>query len=395
MTPVKRKGVMTVDPTELLALTHELIRIESHPDAPGREAQIGHFLVNWFGEHKIEAKRQPVVEDRANVIARLPGGDGPTLMLCGHLDTMPPGLMENAFAPVVEGAGLAAILRGRGACDMKGAVAAMSCSLTAIRESEISRQGELIFAGTVDEETGALGTKHLIDQGIITDYALVGEPTGLRLGVAHKGASFIRIALTGRGAHGSVPEKGVNAATYAARIAVLLEEKLRCRLAKRSHPLLGTPTVSVGRICGGTKPNIVAETCELDIDRRSLPGETGTVEEIRALVAGVCNGVDGLTYTVSEMPETTVVPHGPLSTAPNSTLAKVVAQACRDLGLDDRPIAVPYWTDGGVLAAAGIETIILGPGDIALAHGPNEAVPVAELGKAAQLYVTVALQLLG
>ena len=384
-------------PTEeqgaVLALTQELIRIESHSDAPGREAQIGDFLVDWFGSRNVVARLQPVVDGRANVIARLPGGDGPSLMLCGHLDTMPAGAMENAFSPRIEGED--AILHGRGACDMKGAVAAMACTLVAIKKSGVPLRGDLVFAGTVDEESDALGAKRLIDEGILTTYAVVGEPTSLRLAVAHKGSSFIRVTLYGRGAHGSCPEKGVNAATHAARIAVALEEELRPQLAKRTHPLLGSSTVSVGRICGGTKPNIVAETCEIDIDRRILPSESNTVEEIRALVDKICGDVDGLRFAVELLPQSGVVPHGPLETDPASPLAKSVAKACRELNLDDEPIGVTYWTDGGVLATAGIETVVLGPGDIGLAHGPNEAVPIAELDEAARLYTSVALQLLG
>ncbi len=383
-----------IDPTEVLTLTRELIRIESHSDAPGREAQIGIFLVDWFKNHGIDAVRQPVVDDRANVIARLPGGDGPSLMLCGHLDTMPPGLMKDAFNPTVDGSGPNAALHGRGACDMKGAVAAMACTLAAIKKSGLPLKGDLIFAGTVDEEAGAIGAKHLVDEGIVTTCAIVGEPTALQIGVAHKGAHFIRVVVHGRGAHGSCPEKGINAVTYASRIAVALEEELRSQLAKRTSPLLGRSTVSVGRISGGTKPNIVAETCELDIDRRTLPDEANPVEEIRALVAEICDEVEDLTYTVSEMPATAVVPHRPLVTSPEATLAKAVAQACRNLSLDDQPIGVTYWTDGGVLAAAGIETVILGPGDIALAHGPNEAVPIGELGKVAQLYANVTSHLM-
>ncbi len=385
-----------IDPTEVLTLTQELIRIESHSDATGREAQIGYFLVDWFRERGIEAVRQPAVDDRANVIARLPGGgDGSSLMLCGHLDTMPPGLMKDAFNPTVDGSGPNAMLHGRGACDMKGAVAAMACALVALKKSAIPLNGDLIFAGTIDEEAGAIGAKRLVDEGIVTTYAIVGEPTALRVGIAHKGAHFIRVVVHGRGAHGSTPEKGINAVTYASRIAVALEEELRSQLAKRTSPLLGTSTVSVGRISGGTKPNIVAESCELDIDRRTLPGEANPVEEVRTLVAEICDEVEDLAYTVSEMPETAVVPHSPLVTSPEAILAKAVTQACRDLSLDDRPIGVTYWTDGGVLVAAGIETVVLGPGSIALAHGPNEAVPIGELEKAAQLYANVTLHLLG
>jgi len=390
-----QQSPLTAEQDAVLGLTQKLIRTESHSDAPGREAQIGGFLVDWFKEHGIDAKRQPVVGDRANVIARIPGGDGPSLMLCGHLDTMPAGAMEDAFSPRIESEGKDAILHGRGACDMKGAVAAMACTLVAIKKSGVPLTGDLVFAGTVDEESGALGAKRLIDEGIVTTYAVVGEPTSLRLAVAHKGSSFIRVTLYGRGAHGSCPEKGVNAATYAARIAVALEEELRPQLAKRTHPLLGSSTVSVGRICGGTKPNIVAEVCEIDIDRRVLPDESDTVEEIRGLVDRTCGNVDGLRIAVELLPQSGVVPHVPLETDPASPLAKSVATICRELNLDDRPIGVTYWTDGGVLATAGIETVVLGPGDIGLAHGPNEAVPIAELDEAARLYTELALRLLG
>jgi len=379
----------------VLALTQQLIRIESHSDAPGREAPIGEFLVDWFTHRGVEARLQPVVDGRANVIARLPGGGGPSLMLCGHLDTMPAGAMKDAFSPRLDGEGENSVLHGRGACDMKGAVAAMACTLAAIRQSGAPLEGDLIFAGTVDEESGALGAKRLIDAGIVTTYAIVGEPTALRLAVAHKGSAFIRVTLHGRGAHGSCPEKGVNAATAAARLAVALEEDLHPRLTERTHPLLGPSTVSVGRICGGTKPNIVAETCEVDIDRRVLPGETAAVEEIRALVERICGNVDGLRIAVELLPQSSVVPHGPLETDPASPLATAVTEVCRNLDLDDGPIGVTYWTDGGVLTAAGIETVVIGPGDIGLAHGPNEAVPIAELKTAARLYTDLALRLLG
>jgi len=229
--------------------------------------------------------------------------------------------MKDTFSPRIEGEGKDAILHGRGACDMKGAVAAMACTLVEIKKSGVPLTGELVFAGTVDEESGALGAKRLIDAGIVTTCAVVGEPTSLRLAVAHKGSSFIRVTLYGRGTHGSCPDKGINAATYAARVAVALEEELRPQLAQRTHPLLGASTVSVGRICGGTKPNIVAETCEIDIDRRILPGESNAVEEIRALVDKLCGDIDRLSVAVELLPQSGVVPHGPLETDPTSSLS--------------------------------------------------------------------------
>ena len=369
---------------EVLRLVQDLISIESHVNATGREAAIGRFLAEWFQQHEIEAELQLVEDDRANVVARIAGGDGPSLMLNGHMDTVPAGDMANAFVPRIHDD----VLWGRGACDMKGAIAAMACALAAIRREDTSSHltGDLLFTGTVGEETGSIGVKALIDAGVRTHYAIVGEPTSLRVGIAHKGACFIRISLTGRGAHGSCPDKGVNAVSYASRMIQALETDLRSELSKRSHALLGTSTISIGRISGGTQPNIVAEHCFVDIDRRPLPGEEGIVEEIRALVANICDSIDGLSWCVEEMPETSVVPHSALGTAPDTVLAKSAQQTCIQLGLPSDPVGVTYWTDGGHLATFGIETIILGPGDIANAHGPNDKVETSELATSVNIY---------
>jgi acetylornithine deacetylase/succinyl-diaminopimelate desuccinylase len=438
---------ITIDSDEVVRLACDLIAIESHSQAPGREAVIGRFLVDWFHARGIEAELVPAIGDRSNVIAwhSHPSLDtraaGRTLLLNGHIDTVPAGAMKEAFTPRIEDG----VLWGRGACDMKGAIAAMAGVLAAMARGEASLRlpdsdfdsaaahrnqalgelssaslttpgrgaslrGTLIFAGTVDEETGSLGVKRLVESGLKADYAIVGEPTSLRVAVAHKGACFIRIVLTGRGAHGSCPEKGVSAASYGARIVTALEAELRPRLAKRTYPLLGASTVSVGRICGGTEPNIVAERCEIDVDRRTLPGEGGsasgpdsvgtdsvgrdTVGEVQDVVAALCDGVEGLTYKVYETERTSTVPHVALGTAPDSPLVLAAAAACRGAGLPADPVGVTYWTDGAHLAANGIETLILGPGDIANAHGPNDHVKIDDIVKAAQVYLQIACRLL-
>jgi acetylornithine deacetylase/succinyl-diaminopimelate desuccinylase len=430
---------ITIDPDEVVRLAQDLIAIESHSGAPGREAAIGRFLVDWFRSRGIEAELVPAIGDRANVIAwhGHPSLDtraaGRTLLLNGHIDTVPAGAMKEAFTPRIEDG----VLWGRGACDMKAAVAAMCCVLAAAhrcttawelpdrasgtpgdrelanacsgrpRASSAESSGvklgpwcTLVFAGTVDEETGSLGVKRLVESGLKPDYAIVGEPTNLRAAIAHKGACFIRIVLTGRGAHGSCPEKGVSAVSYGARIVTALEDELRPRLAKRTYPLLGASTVSVGRICGGTEPNIVAERCEIDVDRRTLPGEgdsvaRDTVGEVQDVVAAICDGVEGLTYEVYETERTSTVPHVALGTSPDSSLALAAAAACREASLPADPVGVTYWTDGAHLAANGIETLILGPGDIADAHGPNDHVEVDDIVTAARIYLHIAHALLG
>jgi len=378
--------------SEVLRLTQDLIAIQSHSDAVDRETAVGQFLVNWFKTRGIEASALPVEGTRANVVARIPGGAGASLMFNGHLDTVPAGGMANAFEPSVRNG----VLWGRGACDMKGALAAMACAMaTLIREDEArGLSGDLLFTGTIGEETGSLGVKALIEAGITSDYAVVGEPTSSRIGIAHKGACFIRIFLTGRGAHGSCPEKGVNAVSYAAQIIRNLEGTYRLNLAERVHPLLGCSTVSVGRIVGGTQPNIVAESAAIDIDRRTLPNEPSALEEIRQLVGDVCNRVEGLSWRVEEMEETSLVPHVALGTSADTALVKVAQQACDGQGLPSEPIGVTYWTDGGHLAASGIQTIVLGPGDIAHAHGPYEHVAIQDLSMCSDLYKDLASRLL-
>lgn len=135
---------------EVLRLTRDLISIESHIDTPGREAAIGRFLVLWFRDHAIDAELQIVEGERPNIVARIPGGDGPSLMLNGHMDTVPAGNMADAFVPSIRDG----VLWGRGACDMKGAVAAMACAMAAIvhEESSDGLTGDLLFTGTVGED---------------------------------------------------------------------------------------------------------------------------------------------------------------------------------------------------------------------------------------------------
>jgi len=375
---------------EVLRLTQDLISIESHHETPGREAAVGRFLVDWFGRHGVDADLIPVEDERSNVIATLPGcgsTDRPSLMLCGHLDTVPPGDMPDAFRPtVVDDA-----LWGRGACDMKGAVAAMAVTLVRLKQRSDPLRGDLVFAGTVDEETGALGVKTLVEQGIRADSAIIGEPTSLRIAIAHKGACFVRVELAGRGAHGSCPEQGISAVSAGCELVRVLEGAFRARLDARTYPLLGRSTVSVGRLCGGTQPNIVAERCEVHIDRRTLPSESQPLHEVQEIVADICKR-HRVTAVVEEMPLTAVVPHVALGTSSSTLVAQAAFGAAEALGLNAAPIGLTYWTDGGHLGAAGVDTLVIGPGDIRYAHGPTEHVPIAELDQAAALYERIALE---
>ena len=152
----------------------------------------------------------------------------------------------------------------------------------------------------------------------------------------------------------------------------------------------------MGLLCPGcgTPPNIVAEHCQIEIDRRTLPSEEGTLGEIRQLVADICNPIDGLTWEVEEMLETAIVPHVALGTAADAVITQAAQAVCQQMGLPHEPVGVTYWTDGGHLAACGVETLILGPGDIANAHGPHDRVETSELTKAVDIYRDLILRIL-
>ncbi|MCX5672636.1 MAG: peptidase dimerization domain-containing protein, partial [Planctomycetota bacterium] len=160
----------------------------------------------------------------------------------------------------------------------------------------------LYFVSTADEEIGATGAKRLAAEGFRVDAAVVGEPTDLAIIHAHKGASRLRITTRGRAAHSSDPSAGVNAIARMARIVEAIEGPMAAGLAARPHPVLGPPTVSVGRIRGGTQVNVVPDRCEIDVDRRTLPGETsaGVVAEFRALLDGLRAGDPHLAYDIEE-----------------------------------------------------------------------------------------------
>jgi len=379
---------------EVVKLTQDLISIESHQEVRGREAKAAQYLLGWYKDAGIEVVAQPVEGKRVNIIAKIPGiGHGPSLMLNGHLDTVPAGSMKRPFDPYIE----EGVLHGRGACDMKGAVAAMCCAVKGIHQSEVRLDGDLYFSGVVGEETGSPGIRELTEKGPLSDYAIVGEPTGLRIGLAHKGFIFIEVEIGGRSGHGSRPEQGVNAVSFAARFVTRLEEDLGGSLQEKSHPLLGHSTLSVGKIAGGTEPNVIPDHCRVQIDYRYLPGETsqGVIASVKGILDGLHRGFPGITYDIHEIEQFLLLPHAPLETAEGARIPQALATSIKQkLGRKPEFVGLPYWSDGAALAQHGVQTIICGPGDISKAHGPQESVEVKQLKEAVSLYMDVALTLL-
>jgi acetylornithine deacetylase len=336
------------------------------------EHRVAEFLAATAARAGLDVEFQPVFPGRSNLLARLaPGGKvRQRILLAPHLDTV--NAAEHQFIPRTS----KGRVYGRGACDTKGSVAAMFSALTGLAKAgQRPKETEIVFAGLVDEENEQGGSRALAASGLAADLAIVGEATRLQIVIAHKGSLWLQLETRGRSAHGCQPELGRNAVHAMARVVDLLETKYAAQLRGRRHPLLGSPTVSVGTIEGGTQPNIVPAQCLIQIDRRTLPGETeaGVLRELRALLreAGLSAGVTS----------GKAAPCLPLETRAE---LRLVTEFLRSAG-QGKPAGVNYFCDASVLAQGGIPSVVFGPGDIAQAHTADEWITVESLERAQRI----------
>ena len=355
---------------DLIALPSVNPAFFSDPNLHG-EHRVAEFLASAARRHGLEVELQPVVPGRSNLLVRLtPRGQvRQRVLLAPHLDTVGEPAYALQLKPVVRDGRV----YGRGACDTKGSVCAYFQSLLNVTAAgPRPAHTEILFVGLIDEENMQLGSRHFASHGPKSDFAIVGEPTGLEIVTAHKGDVWLRLRTIGRPAHGATPHRGRNAVTAMSRIVLALETEYASELAARpAHPRLGRPTINVGRIDGGRQPNIVPAECIIDIDRRTLPGETeaGVRREIRALLQrqGLKACFDTLRTSPCE----------PLETNPDLPLVQALTRAA------GRRITrgVHYFTDAAPLAAGGIPSVVFGPGDIAQAHTEREWLAISQLEK--------------
>ena len=373
-------GIVASQPTsvrllqDLIALPSVNPAFFSDPQLHG-EHRVAAFLESAARRQGMDVESQAVVPGRSNLLVRLsPRGEvRHRVLLAPHMDTVGEPAYALQLTPVVRDGRI----YGRGACDTKGSVAAFFQSLLNVAASgPRPNHTEILFVGLIDEENMQLGSRHFAQHGPQGDLAIVGEPTGLEIVTAHKGDVWLRLRTTGRSAHGATPHRGKNAVTAMARIVLALETEYAAELAARpAHPRLGRPTVNVGRIDGGRQPNIVPAECTIDIDRRTLPGETeaGVRREIIALLRrhGLKAAYDNLRTNPCE----------PLDTCPDLPLVRSLTRAAGRKGTR----GVHYFTDAAPLAAGGTPSVVFGPGDIAQAHTEREWLAISQLEKSIQI----------
>jgi acetylornithine deacetylase/succinyl-diaminopimelate desuccinylase-like protein len=357
------------------------------------EARLTDHLQSLFEALGLRCRRQEVHPQRDNLLARLDGGIDPAkggrLILFGaHQDTVPVGGMSiEPWNPAVRGGRL----YGRGACDVKGGMTAMITAIARLAHERPPGMPTVVMACTVNEEygfSGASALRELLDgeeDGIIPrkpDAAVVAEPTGLDVVVAHKGVVRWRCHTRGRAGHSAQPERGDNAIYKMARVLRVLEGYQREVVATLgSHPLCGPATMSVGTIRGGISVNTIPAQCTIEIDRRLPPGEE-PARAYRHLVDHL--GRDGdLDFPLQHDPP---YMQGPaLSDENNRRLADRLVRIATGVVGDCRRVGVPYATDAAFIGEAGIPTVVFGPGSLAQAHTDDEWLPLDQLEQAAEV----------
>lgn len=388
--PDWRGVVSDIKEEEVISLLREIVRVPSYIGVKDGERKVAQILASYFRKNGIGSQMEAVGAG-ANIFARVGTASAgvPSIMFNGHLDTVPVGNMSvPPHEALVEGG----VLYGRGACDMKGGVTAMACALVALKRSGVKLKGTVIFAGVSGEESGNAGTRRIVQRGPRAECAIVGEPTELKIAPASKGMAIVRVTVKGKTGHGSAPCEGVNSIEKATKIVARMHEELPKLYNAKAHPLLGSPTFSIGVIRAGTQPNIVPDQCVMMIDRRTLPGETpndlkaeferviaSTKKEDSKVDADI--NIDGIVLPVMDTPL-------------DAPFIKCLREAVDEIHGKVALIGLSGSTDGALLSFGGIPTVVFGPGDMNKAHSEDECVNLAEVIKAAKIYAFTSMKYL-
>ncbi|MDW7739377.1 MAG: M20 family metallopeptidase [Bacillota bacterium] len=386
-----------VNEKRIIELTEKLISIPSHHGLNEPEKGIGKFIYNYLCEEGLDAELIPVAGSRCNVLAGYGSGKNneKTLMLEGHMDTVDVKNMRiDPFKAIIKDG----MIYGRGAADMKGALAAMISALVALKKRGVELNGRAYFAGVIDEEFWYRGAAYLAQNGPKTRYAIVGEPTGLDIHNGHRGLVWVEVKVKGKYAHGGTPELGINAIEKMNKIITEIKEVLYPKIINRTHPVTGPSYLNLGYIHGGTQPSTVAGECILQIDRRWVPGESqdSAVREIREIITGLVSKDPELSAEVSVMDYGLGIEFPPLVCEENSLLISVLKEGSIQITGREKISHFPAWTDGSILSRdGGIETAVLGPGNLESAHSDVEFCPVRDIINAAKIYIYSILRLCG
>lgn len=375
-----------MDPT--IQLLCDLVAIDSvNPTlVPGGagEARIAEYIAAYLNREGLEVTVREAAPGRPNVTGRLRArgtGRGRSLLLCGHMDTVGVEGMKAPFTPEIRDGRV----YGRGAQDMKGGLAAALAALVALAHSGGRLNGDVMAAAVADEEHSSIGAEALVTT-CRADGAVVTEPTDLTLVTAHKGFVWLEVETRGRAAHGSRPAEGIDAIAHMGRVLGALEALDRRLQDGPRHPLLATGSLHASTISGGREWSSYPDFCRLQVERRTVPGETvqRVAGEVRQALAALAAADP---YVRAELK--VVFARSPLELDAAHPLPSALAQALGQAGRPTACAGTTFWTDAAILAEAGIPSVNFGPGGAGL-HSVEEYVRIEEVQVCRDLLISLA-----
>ncbi|MDH3281333.1 MAG: M20 family metallopeptidase [Gammaproteobacteria bacterium] len=352
-----------------------------------REKEMAEFYCDQMAALGLDVGSRDVVPGRPNVWGVLKGvGSEPSLMLSGHLDTVGDENYPDAFVPKEE----SNRVYGRGSCDMKSALAGYLEVVRVIREADIQLKGNIVLTGIADEEDQMIGSKDLGANGPWADYGIIGEPSNMTVCSAHKGQVGYLVRSLGRAVHSSRPEEGVNAIEGMIPIVEALLIYRQKLMSGEPHVLCGHGRCCPSVIRGGTIISTVPDYCELEVDRRTLPGETreDVYAELRALIAGVGESYPQFRYEI----DGPTIDVQPLDVPTDSPVVNAVLAAIR--AVTGKSAEASAFFGGTDAPHFGFPTVIYGAGSLQQAHSINEFVETNDMMAATQVYLRTVLNLI-
>ena len=352
-----------------LELLKQILEIPS-VNSQDNEGAVAEFLADYFKEHGIQAEVQKIDDTHANVIAFVPGKNRERTMIWnGHLDTVPYGSLKEWQTDPAKTKELDGKLYARGSSDMKSGLAAMAYALCHLDGEPACN---IQFLGTCDEEKGGLGAEMALKDGKMADgkWILVGEPTGMRLGIAQKGCLWLEISAKGFTSHGAYPKEGANAVSCAVRIA----DQVKAFVEQTEHSLLGSSTAQITMIDGGVANNMTPDQCRVVMDIRMVPGLTS--EQV------IAKAKETLAQLQKEDPRfdasfCALNDRRAIEIDAGHPMTEGLGRQIKEAGYEGALLGLNFFTDASVLDRKGERDILLfGPGEPSMAHQPNEYVEI-------------------
>jgi acetylornithine deacetylase/succinyl-diaminopimelate desuccinylase family protein len=379
-----------IRPEPLVEMLVDMVRLRSQN--PGEdERAVAAYVADRCRALGLATEVLDALPGRPNVIARLRGArPGPVVVLNTHTDTVPAsgGWTVDPFGGEIR----QGRVYGLGAADAKGQAAAMLGAIEALVAAKTPLAGELVLTAVADEEMGSRGSRAVV-KGLKADYAVVGEPTRMRVAIAHRGSVRPRIVVHGKSAHSSMPKLGLNAVFKMRKVLEALERYVDGLDAIR-HPLIGHATGAVTLIKGGHKESAVPDRCEVVLDRRMVPGESQdqVVKDIERVLAEAAAADPALKVTI----EGYLPVSGPPSETPRDAriVNEAVAAVAEATGTAPEVYGASFGCDMTHFRAIGAEAVVVGPGDIDRAHSADEWLGVDELADGARAYAALLRRLL-